>query len=408
LESDEDVERWRKLLESPFDDTGPRKRSWPWVAAAAGAIAAVLIVVGLSLTAGGDEVSPTTAAAAPPQTTVIEEPRHPEPRLFYEVARDPETGRIIFFGGGALGAQGQGEFVEGTWAYDPSTGEWFEFPDVAQPPNRAGHALAHGGASGLIVMFGGGEPPRTCGVSGPCALFPLGDTWVLDPASGEWQQKFPATAPSARYGAAMAYDTESEMLVLFGGAVRTGSAFVNEPFGDTWTYDVAADSWTELAPAESPPARAWHRMTYDPGSDRILLFGGGAPGGVDGLVWAYDANENTWGPFAATGPSPRWGGVVTFDEQSRKLVVVGGRGPVERSLGDAGTATEILFLDDVWVFDPQADMWEGRDLLDHALYWVSAAWDPATDRTVTFFETIGTYDVESSSWEWQEPLDDLG
>jgi N-acetylneuraminic acid mutarotase len=206
----------------------------------------------------------------------------------------------------------------------------------------------------------------------------------------------------------MAYDTESQVLVLFGGAVRVGSAFVNQPFGDTWAYDVAADSWTELAPAVSPPARAWHRMAYDPGSDRILLFGGGAPGGTDGLVWAYDANANTWEPFEATGPNPRWGGAVAFDEQSRKLIVVGGRGPVARSLGDAGTATEIVFLGDVWLFDPRADSWEGRDLLDDPAFWLSAAWDPATDRTVTFYGATFAYDVESDTWESQGPPDDLG
>lgn len=33
-----------------------------------------------------------------------------------------------------------------------------------------------------------------------------------------WTQQFPATSPSPRYGAAMAYDASTDQLVLFGGA----------------------------------------------------------------------------------------------------------------------------------------------------------------------------------------------
>ena len=49
MASDKDADRWRRLLESPVDDTTPHRPLWPWVAGAAGVAAAIAIVVGVSL-----------------------------------------------------------------------------------------------------------------------------------------------------------------------------------------------------------------------------------------------------------------------------------------------------------------------------------------------------------------------
>ena len=62
-----------------------------------------------------------------------------------------------------------------------------------------------------------------------------------------WKQLQPATVPSARYGASMAYDAASHQVVLFGGA-GTGV------FSTTWTWD--GTNWTEQLPADSPAARS--------------------------------------------------------------------------------------------------------------------------------------------------------
>lgn len=413
-------ERWQRLMESPLDDDGPRPLRW----IAAGLGLAVVLGAAVFLLRG-DEVAPpptaTTSGAAPAAATTepvattgssaVTEPTAqpgPAPRVLYEAVYEPGSGQVLVVGGAEMPALGRpGEALAETWGYDPATGGWTDHSAGMHPSGRAGHALAVDGAAGVVVLFGGADVPRrTCGVSGPCPQEALGDTWTFDAAAGRWSQQQPSRAPSPRYGAAMAYDEESQMLVLFGGAVRSASSFVNDPLGDTWTYDVATDTWTELSPAASPPARAWHRMAYDPGRDRILMFGGGAPGEADGLVWAYDANANSWESFTATAPAARWGAAVAFDQQSDRLVVVGGEGPVVRSLGEAGTATTIDFLADVWVFDPATDSWEGRNLLEHPTWWIAGAWDPGTDRIVTLvFDTTGSYDTESDTWAFDDPPD---
>ena len=51
----------------------------------------------------------------------------------------------------------------------------------------------------------------------------------------------------------MAYDPSTQRVILFGGGTPT--AF----FNDTWAYDPAANTWTELSPSGTlpPPRRAF-------------------------------------------------------------------------------------------------------------------------------------------------------
>src|SRR5712691_8764022 len=54
--------------------------------------------------------------------------------------------------------------------------------------------------------------------------------------------------------------------------------------------------WTNMNPAIHPSNRIGHRMAYDSGSDRIVLFGGLTEvGGIrNDETWIYDFDTNTW------------------------------------------------------------------------------------------------------------------
>lgn len=82
-----------------------------------------------------------------------------------------------------------------------------------------------------------------------------------------WQQQSPATSPSARDGAAMAYDAAHGQVVMFGGDDSSGN-----PLKETWTYDGV--TWTHQFPATSPSARRDASMTYDAAHNQVVLFGG--------------------------------------------------------------------------------------------------------------------------------------
>lgn len=80
-----------------------------------------------------------------------------------------------------------------------------------------------------------------------------------------------AAQPSARTGAAMAYDAADQSIVLFGGQNRSRG------LDDTWTWDGSA--WTQQHPATSPPALDSAQMTYDPASHELVLVGTEQPAG---------------------------------------------------------------------------------------------------------------------------------
>src|SRR5260370_42405140 len=70
-----------------------------------------------------------------------------------------------------------------------------------------------------------------------------------------WVQLHPTAWPSARGGAAMAYDWVSRKMVLFVG--YSGGSLL----GDTWTFD--GNKCTELSHAVLPPPRTAASMAGD-------------------------------------------------------------------------------------------------------------------------------------------------
>jgi hypothetical protein len=95
-----------------------------------------------------------------------------------------------------------------------------------------------------------------------------------------WTQQAPATSPSPRAGASMAYDAATGTVVLFGGGDRY-------PVGGTWTWD--GSTWTKQAPATSPEARNSATMAYDAATGTVVLFGGVVSdgSGVDDDTWTW-------------------------------------------------------------------------------------------------------------------------
>jgi len=118
----------------------------------------------------------------------------------------------------------------------------------------------------------------------------------------------------------MTYDLESDRVVLFGGAYNRNN--------ETWAYDFTTDAWTQMRPATHPSGRWGARMAYSPHTDRAVLFGGWA-GSYNDETWAYDFNTNSWTELR---PPATPGGLeapaLTYDSCTRRFVLFGGyRGP---------------------------------------------------------------------------------
>jgi hypothetical protein len=109
------------------------------------------------------------------------------------------------------------------------------------------------------------------------------DTWAYDYAANAWVDRNPANPPPARDAHAMAYDSQSGKMIVFGG-------YRGSFRSDTWAYDYTANTWTNRSPANHPSARDVYGMAYDSQSGKVILFGGvdKIPGDVLNDTWAYD------------------------------------------------------------------------------------------------------------------------
>ena len=81
-------------------------------------------------------------------------------------------------------------------------------------------------------------------------------------------------------------------------------------------------TWTQLSPTNSPPARSYVAMTYDPVSGKIIMFGG-----FDGRrhlndTWAFDGT--TWTHLRTRGPLARAAAQMAYDAVTQKVVLFGG------------------------------------------------------------------------------------
>jgi len=117
-----------------------------------------------------------------------------------------------------------------------------------------------------------------------------------------WVQLSPANSPSARSYVAMTYDPISGKVIMFGGFDGTG--YLN----DTWTFD--GISWAPVATGgNSPPPRAAAQMAYDSVTHEVILFGGYNGTNYLGDTWLWDGTTSQWthvrlrgGPAAVTSP----------------------------------------------------------------------------------------------------------
>ncbi len=213
------------------------------------------------------------------------------------MAYDSARGRVVLFGG-LSGSTRLGDI----WEWDGES--WTEQnPDAPTPSARHSHAMAYDSARRVVVLFGGNASGREA------------DTWEWDGTA--WNSLGVTPAPYSRYGHSMAYDAGRGVVVLFGGYDNQ-----NERLDDTWEWN--GGTWTERIdlPPSRPSARAYAAMAYDEQRDVIVLFGGNQGGAEPycGDTWEYDGNE--WTHRTDNGPSAREGAAAAYDATSGRDCVV--------------------------------------------------------------------------------------
>ncbi len=174
------------------------------------------------------------------------------------------------------------------------------------PPARGEAAVAYDQDRGVMVVFGG---------TGSSAL---GDTWTWD--GKYWTQRHPALSPAPRYYAAMAYDESRHETVLYGGIGGRAT------YQDTWTWNGAA--WREKHSAHEPVfGYSWQApvMAFDPVSRTVLLSG--FTNDYKPQTWSWNGTD--WqllsAPSAASGEIQIFGGGPQLLTVTVEPGLVGGR-----------------------------------------------------------------------------------
>lgn len=173
-----------------------------------------------------------------------------------------------------------------TWAFVPDVG-WVQV-DSDGPTSRTRFAWAYDAKRERTVLFGG-----SWGVQGTLSPY----VWEWD--GFDWAvYETPDPKPERRINPAMVYDEKNEVVVLFGGT--SDITIESTYFGDTWTWDGV--QWQQVA-STGPSPRSKHTMIYDPDRQKVLLFGGYAPGSQRlNDLWEWDGS--TWTQIVgANGPS---------------------------------------------------------------------------------------------------------
>ena len=255
------------------------------------------------------------ALGGAPAWTKLSPASAPAGRQFHTAAYDPIGDRMLVFGGSS------GPILSGTWALTLSPGEtWTPYSGT----RRRGHVAAYDQPRRRLLLFGGDDG----GV--------LNDVWELGLAvPAAWLRLSPAgTPPGARAFHAGVYDPQRDRVVVFGGRDSA-------PLNDTWELSLSGSvSWRQILPGGAPPpARIDHIAVYDPVRRRMIVFGGASGSSVFNDVWALSLSGSpTWTLLTPSGTAPaaRGGAAAVYDPGRDRIVLFGG---YDRNL---------LCLDDTW------------------------------------------------------------
>jgi hypothetical protein len=267
-----DTWSWDGNLWTQVADTGPSARWGLAMSLAAAPDASRKLVVLFGGASGSNLFADTWTWDGTEWTQIAD--TGPTARRAHALAYDSARNRVVLFGGSTAANPAVGD----TWEWDGT--EWTQVQDVG-PSARRAHAMAFDPTASRVVLFGGGNANGAG----------LGDTWLWD--GTDWTQAAD-TGPDPRAQSAM---VAAATIVLFGGA---NSIDPNLPtanrimYGDSWRWD--GKDWTKVQDI-GPSPRWGHGMAFRSDTNRIVLFGGssvfGPPedgslqAGVMGDTWEH-------------------------------------------------------------------------------------------------------------------------
>jgi hypothetical protein len=283
----------------------------------------------------------------------------PSPRYDHVFVNLGDSGRLLLFGG-----RSGGQTLGDTWIYDRSSNTWAQIASAANPTQRLGAAAAWDEARQRVLVFSGQNGSTF-----------YNDVWAFDAANNVWSQlPTTGTPPVERYGTSA---------VISGDTLLISHGFARGRFDDTFALDLLTNTWRDVSPAPEarPLKRCLHEAALIEGADGTPLMAlyGGCSSGVgpcpQGDTWLFDSASGTWTEVqAASAPAGRSNPSLVA-APGGVLWLYGGR-------GEGG-----VFYSDLWSFDAASGAWTqigAGGSVPSARSSHDAAWQPGAGEFVMF------------------------
>ena len=191
----------------------------------------------------------------------------PTGRAYLAMAHDSEGERTVVFGGcSSMQDQRCRSFLDDTWEFDGS--DWAQI-DSPGPPPRMGSSMAFDSARERVVLFGG---QAAADARDPGAL--LSDTWEY--YDSVWHRVDAPTGPPNRTLHSLIYIDSWQTVLLFGGFSGSRDDSNNwraRRLADIWVWTGAV--WVEVeTEGPGPSGLQGAAVAYDSTGDRLLIGGG--------------------------------------------------------------------------------------------------------------------------------------
>jgi N-acetylneuraminic acid mutarotase len=322
---------------------------------------------------------------------------NPSPRSEISLAYDSKTNQVLFFGGVKVDPCWNDcpPMLGDTWLYDVASNVWMEFKPSTAPEPRDNTAMAYDAESDRIILFGGFIAADN---------YAPRETWVFDMNTKTWAQ-MKSQGPANHFGHSMIYDTKADRMIVFGGFNFNDNVATN----DIWAYNYNNDTWTEMKPAVSPPGRNFQSMAYDSKADRVIMWGGWGTTNADNdtSLWVFDYNTDNWEERKPTGgPSSRAFHNMTYDPKADRTILYGGyTGGMPETAFDFSTNNE----SETWAYNYNQNTWTLLNPSENPgkLTSTGQVYLPSIDRTLLFGgrfdfgkfnDKTWLYDYASDTW----------
>jgi hypothetical protein len=224
----------------------------------------------------------------------------PPARSAAMVAYDSVMHAVVLFGGSGPGGAGLGRYFQDTWTWDGTQWQLQHPAHMPNPRMRAGMVFDE---RHEVTMMFGGEGDTTTYTA----------TWTWDGV--DWTLLDPLTTPPARHFFGMTYDVARGVTVLFGGSF--GAARLN----DTWTWN--GTNWTQQ-PVAAPSASGWTQLAYDARTKDVVGYVYYASDNQILAEYTIVWDGTKWTDrTGAQDPAPRAEVRMTYDPDTSQVVLYG-------------------------------------------------------------------------------------